>query len=106
MDEVDPVIRTAERGQGLALGGGEVLQGGPAPGLGHARLATSFAAAAPAPAHNSIAILTTPAARTVHSPGKKNFLNFLTAGLNHSLWACRNSYIWPDGHRISTFPAA
>ena len=29
--EVDPVVRDAERGQGLALGG-EVLQGGVAPG--------------------------------------------------------------------------
>jgi len=49
---------------------------------------------------------TTSAARTVHSPGKNYFLNFPMAGLNHSLWACRNSYIWPDEHRISTFPAA
>ena len=33
-------------------------------------------APAPAPAHRSIAILTTPPARTVHSPGKKIFLEF------------------------------
>ncbi len=38
--------------------------------------------------------------------GKKYFLSFPAAGLNHSLLACRNSDIWPDGHWISTFSAA
>lgn len=41
----------------------------------------------------------TRAARTVHSPGRDFFSNFLAVGINHSLWTCRTSYSIPAGSR-------
>ena len=100
--------RRSSAARNLSAWSREVRQrsAGPSSAVGNRRCTSCPSTAAPAPAHSSIAILTTPAARTVHSPGKKSFLKFSDGGLNRSPRACRNSYIWPDGYRISTFSAA